>query len=47
MPAVARWFYRQRMEAVLTRAQRPWLILLDAGCVPAWSGAPARPAWNR
>jgi electron transfer flavoprotein alpha subunit len=38
MPALGRWFYRQRMEAVLTRAQRPWLILLDAGCVPAWSG---------
>ena len=35
---VTRWFYRQRMEAVLTRAQRPWVILLDPGCVPAWSG---------
>ena len=40
VPAVPRWFYRQRMEAVLTRPQRPWIILLDAGCVPAWSGAP-------
>jgi electron transfer flavoprotein alpha subunit len=39
-PAVTRWFYRQRMEAVLTRSQRPWIVLLDAGCVPAWSGAP-------
>jgi electron transfer flavoprotein alpha subunit len=38
VPAVTRWFYRQRMEAVLTRTQRPWVILLDAGCVPAWSG---------
>jgi electron transfer flavoprotein alpha subunit len=38
VPAVTRWFYRQRMEAVLTRAQRPWFILLDAGCWPAWSG---------
>jgi electron transfer flavoprotein alpha subunit len=38
-PAVTRWFYRQRMEAVLTRQQRPWVVLLDAGCVPAWSGA--------
>jgi electron transfer flavoprotein alpha subunit len=27
------------MEAVLTRSQRPWIILLDAGCVPAWSGS--------
>ena len=38
-PAVTRWFYRQRMEAVLTRQQRPWIVLLDGGCVPAWSGA--------
>ncbi len=39
-PAVNRWFYRQRIEATLTRSQRPWFILLDAGCYPAWSGAP-------
>jgi electron transfer flavoprotein alpha subunit len=38
VPAVTRWFYRQRMEAVLTRQQRPWIVLLDAGCVSAWSG---------
>ena len=29
-PALTRWFYRQRMEAVLTRSQRPWAVLLDA-----------------
>jgi electron transfer flavoprotein alpha subunit len=39
VPAVTRWFYRQRMEAVLTRQQRPWVVLLDPGCVPPWSGA--------
>ena len=39
VPAVTRWFYRQRMEGVLTRAQRPWIVLLDAGCVPEWSAA--------
>jgi len=39
VPAVTRWFYRQRMEAVLTRAQRPWIVLLDTGCVAPWSGA--------
>ena len=39
-PAVTRWFYRQRMEAVLSRAQRPWIVLLDPGCVAPWSGAP-------
>jgi electron transfer flavoprotein alpha subunit len=26
-----RWFYRQRVEAVLTRDARPWFLLLDAG----------------
>jgi len=40
-PAVTRWFYRQRMEAVLTRTARPWFVLLDPGCVSPWSGAPA------
>jgi electron transfer flavoprotein alpha subunit len=39
VPAVTRWFYRQRMEAVLTRAQRPWIVLLDGGCVAPWAGA--------
>ena len=39
VPAVTRWFYRQRLEAVLTRSQRPWMVLLDTGCVAAWSGA--------
>jgi len=38
VPAVSRWFYRQRMEAMLTRSQRPWVVLLDPGCVPAWNG---------
>ena len=39
VPAVTRWFYRQRMEAVLTRSQRPWIVLLDPGCAAPWSGA--------
>ena len=26
-----RWFYRQRIEAVLTRQARPWFLLLDSG----------------
>jgi electron transfer flavoprotein alpha subunit len=38
-PSVTRWFYRQRMEAVLSREQRPWIVLLDPGCFTAWSGA--------
>jgi electron transfer flavoprotein alpha subunit len=30
VPAVTRWFYRQRMEACLTRTARPWFVLLEA-----------------
>lgn len=40
VPAVTRWFYRQRMEGVLTRSQRPWFILVEGGSYPAWSAAP-------
>jgi len=40
VPAITRWFYRQRMEALLTRSQRPWIVLLDAGCLRPWTGAP-------
>jgi electron transfer flavoprotein alpha subunit len=28
---VSRWFYRQRIEAVITRTARPWILLLEAG----------------
>ena len=37
--AINRWYYRQRMEAVLQRAQRPWFILIDPGSQPAWQDA--------
>ena len=37
-PAVTRWFYRQRMEGVLARSQRPWMVLLDSGCAAPWNG---------
>lgn len=40
-PAVARWFYRQRMEGLLQRAQRPWFLLVDPGVAPAFAAAPA------
>ena len=46
-PMVTRWFYRQRMEATLTRAGRPWVMLLDAGCIPAWSGEAGSAAVER
>jgi electron transfer flavoprotein alpha subunit len=39
-PQAARWFYRQRMEAVFTRSSRPWLLALEGGIAAAWSGAP-------
>ncbi len=35
----SRWFYRQRIEAVITRAARPWILLLDAGTHAAFAGA--------
>ncbi len=34
-----RWFYRQRIEAVLTRNTRPWFLLLDAGTHAPFAGA--------
>ncbi len=36
---LTRWFYRQRMEAVIERAQRPWVVLLESGSHVAYSGA--------
>ena len=43
-PSVTRWFYRQRLEAVVQRDARPWILLLDSGCHAAWCGAPAKAA---
>ena len=37
---ISRWYYRQRMEAVLQRTQRPWVILVDPGSQPTWQGEP-------
>jgi electron transfer flavoprotein alpha subunit len=36
----SRWFYRQRVEAVISRGTRPWVVVLDAGTHAAYSGAP-------
>ena len=36
--SVSRWYYRQRMEGTLRRAQRPWLILVDPGSQQPWQG---------
>ena len=34
----SRWFYRQRIEAVLSRSVRPWFLLLDAGTHAIYAG---------
>jgi len=39
-PKVTRWYYRQRMEAVVERVQRPWFLLVESGTAPVWEGAP-------
>ncbi|HOE69416.1 MAG TPA: electron transfer flavoprotein subunit alpha [Candidatus Omnitrophota bacterium] len=36
---IQRWYYRQRMVATLTRAARPWVLLVDSGTFPACAGA--------
>ena len=36
-----RWFYRQRVEAVICRDARPWFVLLDAGTHAAYAADPA------
>lgn len=33
-----RWFYRQRIEAIVTREKRPWFLLLDAGTHAPYAG---------
>ena len=38
-PSISRWYYRQRMEGTLSRTARPWVVLLESGCTPAYSGA--------
>jgi electron transfer flavoprotein alpha subunit len=35
---VNRWYYRQRLEAALQRARRPWFIALDPGGNAPWQG---------
>lgn len=36
----SRWFYRQRVEAVVSRTARPWFLLLEAGTNAAYDGDP-------
>jgi len=38
----SRWFYRQRLEAVVERDVRPWFLLVDPGTHPAYETAPSQ-----
>jgi electron transfer flavoprotein alpha subunit len=40
----SRWFYRQRVEAVISRNTRPWFLLLDAGTHAAFDELPGQVA---
>lgn len=40
--SATRWCYRQRIETVFQRRQRPWLIAVDPGAYEPWQGN-ARP----
>jgi electron transfer flavoprotein alpha subunit len=37
---LTRWYYRQRMQAILSRAQRPWVIVVDPGTQRPWEAPP-------
>ena len=37
-----RWYYRQRIEAIIRREARPWIVLLESGCSAPWTGASAK-----
>ena len=39
----SRWFYRQRIESVLTRDKRPWFLLLDPGTNAAFTSDESQP----
>jgi electron transfer flavoprotein alpha subunit len=34
-----RWYYRQRIEGVIRRDVRPWIVLLESGCSAAWDSS--------
>lgn len=38
-PKIRRWYYRQRMQATLSRAERPWILLLETGALSGQSEA--------
>jgi electron transfer flavoprotein alpha subunit len=36
--SVSRWYYRQRIEGVTSRSERPWIIAVEPGTHDAWTG---------
>jgi electron transfer flavoprotein alpha subunit len=39
--SVARWYYRQRIEGVTSRAERPWILAIEPGTHEACAGGAA------
>jgi len=38
--SAARWYYRQRIEAVTSRSERPWVLVIEPGTQEPWDGPP-------
>jgi len=39
--SVARWYYRQRIEGITSRTERPWIMAIEPGTHDAFAGAAA------
>jgi electron transfer flavoprotein alpha subunit len=39
--SVSRWYYRQRIEGVTSRSERPWIIVVEPGTHEPWTGPAA------
>ena len=39
--SISRWYYRQRIEGVTSRTERPWILAIEPGTQEAFDGAPA------
>jgi electron transfer flavoprotein alpha subunit len=39
--SIARWYYRQRMEGTVSRAERPWVLGVEPGAHDPWTGESA------
>lgn len=41
---VTRWYYRQRIEVIFSRTQRPWILLIESGIYQPYSITPSNPS---